>query len=414
MLIRKDGHVAWVNTAALATAGIDARTLDPEGGKIDRAHGEATGILKERAVELVRRSIPQATEDDRLDAIASAWSHAWALGLTGCHDMGYGVRSCYRDLSKLKDAGRLGLRFVWYLPEAELEEAVGLGLRSGMGDAWLRLGGLKLFLDGTLGSRTAHMLEPYDDEPGNVGIRTLGRDALFATLTTAAEAGISSATHAIGDAANREALEAFESVLRDPDTGGPLKSLPASALRPRIEHAQLIDPDDFSRFARAGVTASMQPIHATVDYPTALAGWGDRCRNAYAWRSLLDSGAHLVFGSDAPIETLDPLAGIHAAVTRQTASGQPFDGWIPEQRISAREALNAYTRAPAQAIGQAKAQGHLGLGALADMIVLDRDPLEADPAELPDIQILATMIDGLWVWQAQDVALAGPRQDPRD
>lgn len=398
-LTRKDGHVVWLNSAALAAAGIDSATSDPPGGAIERDGPRPTGILKETAKELVLRAVPPPEPWERQAAMVEAWPTAWCRGLTGAHDMGYDGHAVFRDLATIREAGDLGLRFAWYLPEPELDEAIGLGLRSGLGDEWLRVGGLKLFLDGTLGAQTAAMLAPYEDQPGNTGIDVLDPARLADLVARAACAGLATAAHAIGDRACRNALDAMAAARR---------ATPAP-LRHRIEHVQLVGPGDGPRFAELDVVASMQPIHATVDMPIAERHWGARTARAYPWRSLLDGGARLAFGSDAPIETLDVFAGIHAALTRQTADGTPRGGWHPEQRLGIVQALRAYTLDAAWAAGQEVDLGSLEAGKCADLIVLDRDPLDVAPRDLPGVRVLGTMIEGVWVWQAPGTDLAGPR-----
>lgn len=403
-LTRKDGHAIWLNGAALAACGIDGATADPVGGAILRSDGQPTGILVETALRLVHDAVPPLDTFARQAAMIEAWRDAWCRGLTGMHDMGYQRQSLFRDLATLRDAGELGLRFVWYLPESELDEAIGLGLRSGLGDGWLRVGGLKLFLDGTLGSQTAHMLAPYEGQPDNVGLPTL-EPAVFTDLVgRAADAGLATAVHAIGDHANRIALDGFAAVNA--------ACARAATLRQRVEHVQIIDPADVGRFRALGVVASMQPIHCTSDMTVADRHWGSRAAGSYAWRSILASGAALAFGSDAPIETLDVFAGIHAAVTRQSAAGDPRGGWHPEQRLTVRQALHAYTAGAAHAAGLEDEVGSLCVGSQADLIVVDRDPLAIEPAELLAVQVLGTMIEGVWVWQSPGAAIAGPRHEP--
>jgi predicted amidohydrolase YtcJ len=401
-LTRKDGHVVWLNSAALLAVGIGDDTPDPPGGEIVRSAGRASGIVKENAIQLVTQTIPEPAPDARQAAMVDAWPEAWCRGLTGCHDMGFRDTALFRDLSTLRDSGELGLRFVWYFPEGQLDEAVGLGLQSGRGDEWLRVGGLKLYLDGTLGAQTAHLLEPYEGQARNTGLVSLDPDRFADLVSRAADAGIATAVHAIGDAANRVALDGFARAA--------VRAHRADrSLHLRIEHAQLLHPDDVGRFASLGVIASMQPIHATVDMPEVERWWGARSRYAYAWRTLLDQGACLAFGSDAPIETLDVFAGVHAAVTRQTTSGQPAGGWHPELALTVPDAVRAYTLGAAVASGQDDRLGTLEVGKYADLIVLDRDPFTVAPSALPNVTVQGTMIDGVWVWQAPTVDFAGPR-----
>lgn len=402
MLTRKDGHVAWLNSSALQACGIDGETPDPPGGSIAREAGVATGILKETALQLALHIVPEPDAVERQAAMIDAWPDAWCRGLTSVHDMGFGDSALFRDLATLRDAGELGLRFVWYIPQAGLDEAIGLGLRSGLGDDWLRVGGLKLFLDGTLGSQTAQMLSPYEGSADNFGTEVLGDEAFRSVLARAARQGLTTAVHAIGDAAVRRALDGFAAV-------PPGRAGDGRAQRRRIEHCQLVDPADLPRFADLQVIASVQPVHMIADMEVAERHWGSRCASAYAWRSLLDHGATLAFGSDAPVERLDVFAGLHAAVTRTGPGRQPRGGWFPEQRITTQEALRAYTVGPALAAGTEESLGALMPGRQADLILLDRDPLADDLPDLLGTRVLATMIEGIWVWQAPGVDLAGPR-----
>jgi predicted amidohydrolase YtcJ len=404
-LTRKDGHAVWVNSAAMVAAGISVATPNPSGGEIVRLDGSPTGILKENAIRLVQEAIPVPDVDERQAAMVNAWPDAWCQGLTACHDMGYLAGSAlFRDLSTLRDAGELGLRFVWYLPLDLLDEAIALGLRSGLGDEWLRVGGLKLFLDGTLGSQTADLLAPYAGQPGNCGIATMPYESFCDVIRRAADAGLATAVHAIGDGANHKALDGFAELAGS-------SSPQYAGLRHRIEHAQLLDPADLTRFAEVRVIASMQPMHATADMAMADHWWGPRAAMAYAWRTLLDGGTHLAFGSDAPVETLDVFAGVHAAVTRQSANHEPRGGWHPEQRTTVHEAIAAYTTGASWAAGTEDQLGSLTTGHRADLIVLDRDPFSVPPADLMRTRVLATMIEGVWVWQSPGVDLGGPRHD---
>lgn len=389
-LTRKDGHAVWANTSALALAGVAGASV-PQGGSVLRDEsGEPTGVLLENAMRLVTETIPPASADEREAALASSWPIAWREGITGCHDMGYGPSAVFRDVAALRDKGLLGLRFVWYAPRDALAEAIALGLKSGLGDPWIRFGGVKLFLDGTLGSRTARLLAPYEDAP-STGLATLEADEFRSLVADARAAGMSVAAHAIGDAAVRSALDEME-------RGGPGGAW-TGRLPDRIEHAQLVDPSDLARFAQAGIVASMQPVHAVVDAPVAEVAWGPRTARAYPWRSLLESGARLVFGSDAPVETPSVIAGLAAATSRA--------GWHPEQTVDMQAALRAYTIAPAHASGQGDLLGSLAPGKLADLVVLDGDPFTSRSAEeLPGVA--ATMIAGRWVWRRFDTDLDGP------
>jgi predicted amidohydrolase YtcJ len=397
ILARKDGHSLWVNSRALALAGIDAATADPVGGQIQRdPEGEPTGILLENAMELVRAVVPSPTPSERYAALVAAQREALSYGLTSLH-VPPGLkpedgREILHDLQRLRASGDLQLRYLAHMSAADLEAAISLGLQSGFGDDWLRIGGLKLFADGTLGSESADMLRHYEGRRHS-GIATIAPDALNAIVARANAAGIAVVVHAIGDAAGRKVLDAIEKGRRIRPSGGTL------ALPNRIEHAQVLHQRDIPRFAELGVLASMQPIHATSDMHVADELWGDRCAYAYAWRSLLESGATLAFGSDAPVETINPWLGVHAAVTRQTPNGYPREGWYPQQRLSVEEALHAYCVGPALASGEADRKGRLRVGMLADLAVLTGDLFRSAPEELHAITAAMTIVGGNIVFE---------------
>ena len=277
-----------------------------------------------------------------------------------------------------------------HIPAEHLDAAIAVGLRDGLGDEWVRIYGVKAFTDGALGPRSAWMLSPFETDPGNTGIPTLEAEALHALVRKANSAGLSVAIHAIGDAANRAVLDAIAAQFE-----------PAAApLRNRIEHVQLLHPADVPRLAQLGVIASMQPIHATSDMLIADLHWGKRAATSYAWRSLLDVGTHMAFGSDAPVEDPSPLRGIHAAVTRRRPDGSPgAEGWYPEQRITAAEAMHAYTMGAAYASGEEMEKGSLTPGKLADLVVLDRDILRTDPMDILHTRVLGTMVGGEFVYR---------------
>ncbi|MGI6207468.1 MAG: amidohydrolase [Anaerolineae bacterium] len=385
LLSRADAHAVWVNTPALQAAGITATTPDPPGGLIDRdGHGQPTGILRERATALVWDHVPPATLVERVSALREAQEEALSLGLVGVHTMeGADALEALQDMHQ---AGELRLR-VLVLPSADLRpELSRLGLRPGFGDPWLRLGQLKVFADGSLGSRTAWMLEPIEGEPDNRGVPIHPPAELAAIIEEAHAAGWPCAIHAIGDAANRAVLDALERTPRAP-----------SPLPDRIEHVQTIKPDDALRLGRLGTVASMQPVHVSSDWRAADRLWGARSRHSYAWRMLADAGATLAFGSDAPVEPINPWAGLQVAVTRTDLSGQPEGGWYREQRLSLAEALAGFTRGVSAAAGEPN-EGYLAPGCRADFLVLAGDPFETDPAQLAAIRPVATYVDGCLVW----------------
>jgi hypothetical protein len=389
-LTSKSLHAAWASTAALDLARVGSSTPDPPGGVIARdPSGRPTGILLEAAAQLVRRALPAMTPEAIAEALLEAQDRLWRLGLTGVQD--FDGATCFRALQVLHQNGKLGLRALKNLPFDLLGQASELGLQSGFGDAWLRLGNLKLFADGALGPRTAALLAPYLEEPDNRGMLLLDTDDLLEAGMQAAAAGFGMAVHAIGDRAVRTALDAFER-LRSFEAA---HALPAR--RHRIEHLQLTDPADMARPAALHIVASMQPIHATSDMQMADRYWGDRVRLAYAWRSQLQAGAVLAFGSDAPVEDPNPFLGLHAAVTRQRTDGAPSpDGWTPGERLTLDEAIRSYTFGPAYCAYVEGQQGALALGSFADLLVLDRDPLRAPPAELARLRSVGTMTGGVW------------------
>ncbi|RLC78634.1 MAG: amidohydrolase [Chloroflexi bacterium] len=386
LLRSKSGHALAANSRALRLAGITAETPDPPGGRIGRdAAGRPDGMLfEDSAMKLVAALVPLPGAEETDRALRKAFPNAWRVGLTSIHDVdGPPAFAAYQ---RLRARGDLGLRIVKYIPGDALDCALEIGLQAGLGDDWLRLGGIKLFADGALGARTALMLSPYEGEPENVGIPIIEKDMLRELARKAAAGGLPLAVHCIGDAANRMVLDA----LADAGAGG---------LRHRIEHVQLLHPDDVGRLAELSVVASMQPIHAMQDHEMADRYWGDRCATAYAWRSLLETGALLVFGSDSPVEDFNPFVGIHAAVTRRCADGSPGpEGWYPEQRLTVEEAVRAYTLSAARAVGLEDRLGSLSPGKLADLVVLDRDIFECDPMEIVKTEVEATMIGGRLVY----------------
>jgi hypothetical protein len=385
----KDGHVLWVNTAALRQAGITRNTPDPPGGAIGRdAAGEPDGLLKEEAKTLVQRVIPDPTPAMRERAVREAQSEFHRLGLTGVHAFtGASAEGPdqYATLQRLHSGSELAIRTVATVPDRLLETVAASSLRTGTGDMMLRVGPLKIFADGTLGSQTASMLEPFDGQPDNVGIKVRTADEIDALVGRAVEAGLWTAIHAIGDRANHEVLNVLERHQTASRRAG---------ARHRIEHVQLLHPADLPRLARLGVVASMQPIHATADRDIADRYWGERARWSYAWQSLAASGAVLAFGSDAPVETPDPWRGLYAAVTRRRVDEPDRDAWHPQERLLLAQAMRAYTQGAAFAAGSEGWQGTLDAGRVADFIVLDRDPHAESPAALLQVQVLATVVDG--------------------
>ena len=392
-LTAKSLHAGLANTVALKRAGIHWDLPDPENGQLQRdKNGTLTGVLLETAMLLVEKTIPEPPVATIVDAILQAQPILWRMGLTGVHD--FDRRACFMALQTLHGNEQLKLRVTKSIPLDDLPYAAGLGLRTGFGDDWLRIGSVKAFMDGALGPRTAAMLQPFANEPENRGILNMDAEELFEHGRQAAEVGLSMAVHAIGDRANHEVLDAYEQLRRFE------RELNLPPLRHRIEHVQLLHPDDASRLAELGIVASMQPVHATSDMFMADQFWGDRAALSYAWRSQLDAGAALALGSDAPVESPNPFPGLHAAITRQRSDGAPGpDGWYPEQRLAIQEAFEGFTIGPAYATGMEARLGKLSPGYLADLIVLSQDPFENPPSDLLEMQSVATMVGGEWVWQ---------------
>jgi predicted amidohydrolase YtcJ len=408
-LTAKSLHAGWVNSAALRLAGIQAQSDDPEGGRIGRdSQGQPDGILYEYAMTLASRVILEPPVHQLAGAIADAQERLWRMGLTGVHD--FDRRNCFAALQDLHASHRLGLRVLKTIPIESLGEAVDLGLRSGFGDDFLRIGQVKAFADGALGPRTAAMLQPYEGEPDNYGMCLLDAEEIFERGQKAVENGLAMTIHAIGDRANHEVLNAYAQ-LRNlekalPSSGTGREGLTGSrSLRHRIEHVQVIHPDDAPRLASLDLIASMQPVHATSDYPAADRYWGERSTYAYAWRTLLDLGTRLAFGSDAPVESPNPFYGLHAAVTRRRQDGSPGpDGWYPGQRLALTEALFGYTGGAAYAAGMEDRLGKFAPGYLADLLVLDVDPFDCPPDDLHSIRPMATLVAGEWVYLDQDLS----------
>jgi predicted amidohydrolase YtcJ len=354
-----DVHAAWVNSAALAAAGIDRATPDPFGGRIVRdATGEPTGLLLERAVELVTRVLPEPPRDVLDAALREAQEEAHRFGITGIHNVeGLNVLAAF---SRLEAAGDLALRVLFHPPVAALPDLVRRGVRSGAGNEWLAVGGVKMFLDGSLGSRTAWMLEPYEGSR-DCGMPITGEAEAHAAMRIAANNGIAATVHAIGDAAVRRALDLM--------TG-----LPRAAVPHRIEHFQCVHPLDLDRAAEAGIVVSMQPAHLLTDIPLVDRHWGDRGRGAYAFRSLLRRGTPLVFGSDVPVASIDPRHGVFAALERRGLDEAPAGGWRSEEKLGFVDVVHAFTAAAAQAAGVETSRGRLAPGYDADLVAWAVDP----------------------------------------
>jgi predicted amidohydrolase YtcJ len=363
LLVRRDGHSACLSSSALEAVGLSRESRDPPGGVIDRdASGQPTGMVREEACNVARRTVPPPPDGDFDTALLTVLGGLARLGLTAVHTMD--GPSLFRSMQRLHRDRRLPIRVVWNLPVDELGAAEALGLRSGFGDHWLRVWGVKAFLDGSLGSRTAELLD-------GSGVAVTAQEDVVDIVRRCAAAHLNVCLHAIGDSAVRRALDALE----------PLRGA-WKLWRPRVEHAQCVDPVDIPRFARIGVIASMQPAHAVADRAVADAEWPERTAYSYAWGALQQSGATLAFGSDAPVEDPSPLRGIAAATTWRSRAA-----WHPELAITRASAIRAYTHGVAYAAGMESELGALREGMRCDVTVVDHN------------EVSATVVDGRVAWR---------------
>ncbi len=399
MLYRNDMHLAVANTRALQAAGITADTANPDGGVIGRdAAGEPSGLLADLAMNLVSGVVPPATEEETVDAMREGIGRLHRLGLTGLHDYRVMGGICgvpaFRAWQRLEAAGDLALRVWMHVPGERTADAIALGLRTGFGNDYLRVGHLKFFVDGSQGARTAWMLEPYED--GGCGIPLTPVGEIGEAVYQAERAGWAVAIHAIGDRANRELITTLEQARqrvarREPGPG--VTTAPPRAPH-RIEHVQMIRPEDLPRLATLGVVASVQPLQATDDIAMVELSVGSRARYAYTFQSLLKAGVPLALGSDCPVADPNPFWSIHAAVTRQHRDGTPPGGWFSEQRLTVPQAIWGFTMGTALASGRQKELGSIAPGKLADLVVLDRDPFAVDPVEIAETRVDLTVFDG--------------------
>jgi predicted amidohydrolase YtcJ len=392
-LERVDGHAGWANSLAMQAAGISATTKSPSGGRIERLPGSQapSGVFVDGAGDLMARAVPAPRPNERDLAFAEAQKVLHRLGITAVADMGTSIED-WQAFRRAGDAGSLTLRIMAYASGPEnMELIAGARPSPWLYDDKLRLNGVKLYMDGALGSRGAWLKRPYADDPGNTGLPLMTGAQLRNILVRAAQGNFQSAIHAIGDAADAEVLNAITEVA---------ESFPGDR-RWRVEHAQIVDPADLPMFAKDGIIASMQPVHQTSDRLMAEARLGqDRLEGAYAWNTILQLGGRLAFGSDAPVESPDPFAGIAAASTRMDANGQPFGGWRPQDRVTREQALAGFTSDAAYA-GFAEGRfGRLLPGERADFVLVDRDPLLATPAELRATKVLETWVGGRKVYDA--------------
>ena len=384
-LSRVDGHAAWVNGAAMKAAGISASSKSPSGGTIEKAGGNPTGIFVDTAMDLFGNAIPAPRPVENDLALGKAQDILLANGVTSIADMGTTMQD-WQSFRRAGDAGQLKIRIVSYAAGIDNMIAIGgPGPSPWLYDDHLKLAGVKLYMDGALGSRGALLKAPYADRPKESGLAMLTSAQLKNKMSRAAMDGFQIAVHAIGDKGNDEVLSAIEE----------MQATYKGDRRWRIEHAQIVDPSDISRFAASGTIASMQPVHQTSDRLMAEARLGpDRLHGAYAWQSLLASGARLAFGTDVPVESSDPFAGLGAAMTREDATGQPFGGWMPEERLSREQAWQAYTNGAAYAAFAEDRLGSLEVGKRADFLIIDQDILLATPAQVRNMRVLQTWIAG--------------------
>jgi predicted amidohydrolase YtcJ len=412
VLTRIDGHAMWANSRALSMAGISANTADPEGGRIHRdASGNPTGILVDTAKELLVAAIPETEREIKARAIRRATRAMAQVGLTGAHDMGMSVEELelYRELA---GEDRLEARIYGALSstDPQLRQVLDRGPDREWQAGRFKLGMVKFYVDGALGSRGAALLAAYSDEPGNEGLLIMDGADLVVEMKDVLNASFQCAVHAIGDRGNRVVLDSWEKILEeraDFANGHPVPIAPLSRIgdrKPmippvRLEHAQVIHRQDLYRVGKLGVLASMQPTHCTSDMPWAPDRLGrSRLAGAYAWRTLIAGGAVLAAGSDFPVESHNPLLGIYAAVSRRQPDGKPVDGWAPEQRLTRDEAIASFTAAPAYASGDLHQLGTLSAGKLADFVVFDRNLVTCDDPMILEARALLTVVGGSAVW----------------
>jgi predicted amidohydrolase YtcJ len=392
---RYDGHMGLANSAALRAAGITAQTPDPPGGAIVRdTKGNPTGALKDAAADMLLKVVPPLSRDERLRAVKRALAHAASLGVTSVQH----VSVDYADIAvyaELRDRGELTTRIYAAPSIVEFEDLTKVGVRRAFGDAYLRIGAVKGFADGSLGSRTAYFFEPFSDTPANRGLLSSEMQppsAMHDRMIKADAAGIQLCTHAIGDEGISIILDFYADIVKQ---NGPADR------RFRIEHAQHMAAKDFDRFAELGVIGSMQPYHAIDDGRWAEGRIGhDRASRTYAFRTFLDHKVRLAFGTDWDVAPLNPMYGLYAAVTRATLDGKNPNGWFPEQKLTVAEAVEAYTMGSAYAEFQEKEKGSITVGKLADLVIVSDDIFKIDPVKIRDVKVLQTFVGGKMVWDA--------------
>ncbi len=386
-LIAHDLHSGWLNSEAMRRLGIGPDRSDPPGGVVERDdRGRPSGVLRERALDWWYEGRPRSDEATRRALMLEGQAALHRLGVTAVHSVE--APESFRVVDGAVRSGDLQLRVLHHMPQRFLDALLDCGIASGFGNDWLRVGGIKYFTDGALGSRTAWMLEPYTDGSGR-GVRRLDPEEFCADVRRAVEGGLAATVHAIGDAAIRMTLGCLEGA----GSGG-------LAIPHRIEHLQCFNPEDLGRVGKGGIVASMQPSHMLTDIRLVEERWGQvRERTTYALRSLLDSGTVLAFGSDAPVEAADPREGFYAALARRDRDDYPQGGWHPEERLTGLEVLHAYTVGPAVAAGDAERRGRLSPGYFADFAAWNVDLATADPEAILEAQVVATVVGGEIVFQ---------------
>jgi predicted amidohydrolase YtcJ len=392
MLERVDGHAVVANSAAMKAAGVTSATQAPAGGRIEN------GLFVDNATDLIRKAVPSRTPAQADEALAKAQEQLLSVGVTSVGSMSTSVDD-WEAMKRAGDAGRLNVRLMAYLSGTESLAAVPHPTEWMYGDR-LRAVGIKLFADGALGSRGAWLKQPYADKPDSHGLQFHSDAEMLKLAGTAAAAGFQVATHAIGDAANAQVISTYEQ----------LSKTYGRDRRWRIEHFQIADPADIPRLAPAGIIASMQPTHQTSDRLMAEKRLGpNRLAGAYAWQSVLKSGARLAFGTDFPVESPNPFPGLSAAISRQDVNGQPPGGWIPSERLTFEQALSAYTRGGAYAGFAEDRIGALEPGKWADFVIVDRDPTKVNPQDLARTEVLETWVGGRKVWEKAPRPARGER-----
>lgn len=388
----KSLHGAWVNKRALTMAGITRETPDPLDGVIGRDdEGHPNGLLFEFGMRLMDDLIPVFTGQTLVDNLNETQKELWKVGITAIHD--FDGPECFSALQQLDEQRKLRLRVLKSIPLQNLEAAIQTGVRTGFGSDFIRVGPVKLFADGALGTQTAAMLEPYANDPENSGMLMLSQAEIVHYGKMAIENGLSLAIHAIGDLSNHIVINAYSEIRQLEH------HYPNPALHHRIEHVQVLAEEDIIRLAPQQIVASMQPIHLVSDMDMADNLWGERSRYAYAFNSLIQSGTRLIFGSDAPVESFNPFLGIYAALTRSKFNQAEDKSWFPQEKISLQQILAAYTINPSIVSHWDGRIGNISAGKFADLIVLPVDPFEIAPQAFTELAPLATMVAGEWVWK---------------